>query len=90
MSENENPISLVQNWNGEFPEFKICEVAVFGKHPHSWSGCAYDGKMFHPHPGYVEEVKSTWVYLANEETQLAFIGETKIEDGKVLGKIYWD
>lgn len=84
---DDKPFSIVQNWQSEFPDLKPYEVIVYGKHPHAYSDCDYDGKTDY-FPGH--KISTAWLALANDSnTRLAWIGETKELDGILFGKVYF-
>lgn len=81
--------NLIQNWNGEYSEkepYMVIELVDQNHAPRGFSMCDELGRTDFL-PGTFKKV---WFLAANEDTELAFIGEKKYIDGKEVLVVKFD
>ena len=81
--------NMIQNWNEEFPDLKPYEVIKLNKEENKegYSHCDEYGKSdYLPGLGKKHDYRS--FVAADENTVLAFLGESFKENGKIFLKVF--
>ena len=79
-------LKLVQGYKDD-PDFWGIVLTDDG----GYASADWDGKMEYPHPRNRDDVKEMWLYLHNDpDTMAAFIGEKKVVEDGIKGRVYWE
>jgi hypothetical protein len=82
-------LALVQDYDKD-PGF--CGIVYDSRGDNiGYNSCDWNGKMNSP-PCFAGKYETNhWIHLHDDtETKDAFVGETKIEDGVLWGKVFWE
>lgn len=85
-------LALVQGYD-EDPEF--CGIVFVSKKVNGsmegYDGCNHTGMMDHPHSFAEKSEMECWLCLHDDSDTIgAFTGETKLRDGKLWGRVWWE